>query len=65
MISTPNQTRARGLPTVSLFLLFAAIALPCYAHAQTIEWIRQFGTTAEDQATGAAPDSHTLQAHRD
>jgi hypothetical protein len=41
------------------FVLLAAIAaaIPSSARAQSIEWIRQFGTTGVDQATGLGVDA--------
>src|SRR3989338_6845418 len=59
-----NLMRSHALPrrmpvfvAAWMAVLVGLTALPTSSRAQTIEWIRQFGTSAEDQATGVARDS--------
>ena len=54
MTSISSQIRAWTVPAPLFLLLFAATALPHDVHAQSIQWTRQFGTSAEDQATAVA-----------
>ena len=57
MISTSNWPGARSLFTAALFTVLAPAILPFTARAQTVQWIRQFGTSGNNQARGVAVDS--------
>lgn len=57
MSLTPNRHGARRYFFVSLFTLLVATALPWSAAAQTVHWIRQFGTAGANQARGVAADA--------
>ena len=57
MSLTLNRHGARRYFFASLFTLLVATALPWSASAQTVHWIRQFGTAGVNQARGVATDA--------